>query len=150
MPGFTYQARSAYNLEERIHQDKNGGSVPKADSATRCETCGHVKEFHCKKFRKGEKPRGYLWVWNHENPRQRHPVRCKHAAAVGQFEPPLCCSASCSVSDCDCQSFTSPYRKPRAKETATVKPAETRKRATKPKSQELELAISSSDFGVPS
>jgi len=138
MTNFEYQPRSRYDLEGRIGQDGEGGKVPKSDSETPCVTCGHIKEFHCKKFRKGEKPRGYLWVWNYAQPRLQCPVKCKHtpADATLLLEPPKCGSSACAVSDCSCPAFLSPYRKPRVKKATTAKP---RKRAAKPRAEQLEL-----------
>ena len=150
MTNFEYQPRTAYDVEQRIGQDREGGKVPKADNETRCETCGHVKEFHCKKFRKGEKPRGYLWVWNHQQPRFRAPVLCRHYDPSNPLAVLLCNSTACTVADCDCGSFVSPFRKPKKPKAPTAKPAAMRKRAAKRNAQQLELAISSSDFGVPS
>ena len=138
MPEFRYQARSRFDLEQRIHQTKDGGSVPKADGETRCETCKHIKEFHCRKWRVCDTPR-YLWVWNYAQPRLRYPVRCKHSPVdVTLLDgPPKCTSTSCTVADCPCNSFASPYRKPRAPKKATAKPATRKKRATK----QLDLSL---------
>jgi hypothetical protein len=136
---FEYQARSRFDVEQRIGQNCEGGKVPKADDETRCQTpgCGHAKWSHCKKFRRGEKPRGYLWVWNFAQPRMHYPVKCKHFDPSRPFDVPMCDSTACAVSDCGCSSFLSPYRKPRAKQPPKSKtPAKPRKRNAKATAQQ--------------
>lgn len=147
MPTYEYKARSRFDVEQRIGQDREGGKVPHADSETPCLRCGHIKDFHCQRFRKGERPRSYLWAFDYPRPRFRAPVRCKHFDPSRPFEPPLCNSSACSVADCDCPGFVSPFRKP--KKAAKPKPPATRKkRAAKPKAQTEQLAfpLSGSDF----
>lgn len=143
MPTFTYQPRARFDVESRIGQDREGPKTPKAAEETVCLTpgCGHPQTFHCQKFRRGEKPRVWLMVWNHENPRLRHPVRCKHFDPSRPYEPPLCNSSACAVADCNCVSFASPFRRP--KKAAMPKPpkvkAPRKKRTAKPKTEQLAL-----------
>src|ERR1700683_3087202 len=139
MTEFIYQARTRYDTELRIGQDREGGKVPKADDETRCQTpgCGHAKWSHCKKFRRGEKSRGYLWVSNYAQPRFRAPVVCRHYDPSNPLAVPLCDSTSCAVSDCGCGKFVSPFCKPRVKKaTSANAPAKLRKRAAKATAQQ--------------
>jgi hypothetical protein len=134
MANFEYQPRSHFDIESRIGQDREGGRVPKSDEETICVSCSHRKWAHCKKFRRGEKPRGYLWVSNYAQPRFRAPVLCRHYDPSNPLAVPLCDSTSCAVADCNCSSFVSPFRKP--KRATTAKPPPPRKKRTaKPKAQ---------------
>jgi hypothetical protein len=141
MPGFTYQARTAYDVEQRIGQDREGGKVPKADNETPCLTCRHQKWAHCQKHRKAEKA-SLLWVSNYANPRFRAPAMCKHYDPAAPFAVPRCSSTACIVADCACVSFGSPYRKPKKPKASTAKPPATRKRVAKPKTAQLDLLLS--------
>ena len=144
MPTFAYKPRSAFDIEARIYQADDGkGKLPHADGETPCLNCQHVKDFHCRKYRKGEKPRTWLKVWNYENPRLNRIVRCKHADGL-QPHPPLCSSASCAVADCDCPGFASPFRKlkkpPKPKPPKEKKPR--KKRTAKSRTEQLDLLLS--------
>jgi hypothetical protein len=147
---FEYQPRTAYDVEQRIGQDREGGRVPKADSETQCETCRHPKLFHCQKYRKTERPRGFLWAFDYQRPRLRFPVKCKHADALRPFEPPLCNSSACSVADCGCVGFASPFRKPKKAPTAKKTSAPRRKRPTKAKAAQQQdcPALSAGEAGT--
>jgi len=118
-----YEPRSVYDIESRIHQDREGSKLPKADEETLCITpgCSHPKAFHCTKVRANTAPR-LLWVWNQAQPRSRHPAICKHYVdGVHALDNlPRCGSSSCIVADCNCQQFRSPYAKPRAKKAAAT------------------------------
>jgi hypothetical protein len=144
---FEYRPRSHFDIESRVGQNREGPKVPKSDEETPCVTCSHPKTFHCKKFRRGEKPRNYLWVWNPQQPRFRAPAICAHYDPSNPLGVPLCGSTTCAVADCDCACFLSPYRKPRAPKKATTekKPfAARKKRATKAQAQQQ------FDFAAPS
>lgn len=119
---FQYRPRPVYEVESRIHQDREGSKLPKADEETLCITpgCSHPKKFHCTKVRANAEPR-LLWVWNHSLPRLRFPTICKHFLD-GQHaldRLPRCNSTACIVADCSCGKFQSPYARPRIKKLAT-------------------------------
>lgn len=157
MPEFRYQKRSLRDVMARTVQTADQtDKPPDVSPEDRCTRCDHQRWQHCY-VRRSPTTRSVLWfaeyglhsnrqvVWERTRgrfPNQRGlvPVRCRHYQA-DQPDFPLCDSTACARSGCDCGSFLSPFRKPRAKKPPTAKqPAKPhKKRTAKPK---LELSDS--------